>query len=265
MKKIMLFATVVAMSLAVTMPVNAQSRKDKKEAKKANWEMQQQQQREEAELRHQMKMDSLKNVQKKQEAAEAEAAADKAKAKAEQARREAEAEQMRQMQLVAEMPCQAYDDADWFYATGVKRFKANQLNLTPTTLLRSTRQQLLQKLQGKYQQVIDDYFDQMETEDGEYARQHIESAGRQIIQQLINETYETCRKQTPGPDTEGFYTMYMTIKVSKKEVVEKTIDKLSNEQEMRTRFNEKQFRDSAFKVFEESAKEEYNKFAEQQQ
>ena len=34
MKKFMLFATVVAMSLAVAMPVNAQSRKDKKAAKK---------------------------------------------------------------------------------------------------------------------------------------------------------------------------------------------------------------------------------------
>ena len=124
--------------------------------------------------------------------------------------------------------------------------------------------QLLQKLQGKYQQVIDDYFDQMETEDGEYARQHIESAGRQVIQQLINETYEVCRKQTQLPDAEGFYTMYMAIKVSKKEVVEKTVDKLSHDEELKVRFNEKQFRDSAFKVFEEDNKKEYNEFVEKQ-
>lgn len=264
MKKFMLFATVVAMSMAVAMPVNAQSRKDKKEAKKANWEMQQQQLREEAELRHQMKMDSLQNVQREKDEAKAKDALEAEKQAAEQARRDAEAEQLRQMQMVAEMPCQTYDDADWFYATGVKRFKANQTNLTPTTLLRSTRQQLLQKMQGKYQQVIDDYFDQMETEDGEYARQHIESAGRQVIQQLINETYEICRKQTPLPDAEGFYTMYMAIKVSKKEVIEKTIDKLSDEEEMKVRFNEKKFRDSAFKVFEENNEKAYNEFKEQQ-
>jgi len=48
MKKIMLLATVVAMSMAVVMPVNAQSRKDKKAAKKAQWEMEQKQQKEEA-------------------------------------------------------------------------------------------------------------------------------------------------------------------------------------------------------------------------
>ncbi len=257
MKKVMLIATAVVMSLAVSMPLNAQSRKEKKAAKKAQWEMEQKQQREEAELRHQMRMDSLRRAQEEREAA-------KAKAAAKQAQREAEEEQIRQQTMVAEMPCQTYDDADWFYTTGVKRFKANQANLTPTTLLRSTRQQLLQKLQGKYQQVIDDYFDQMETEDGEYARQHIESAGRQVIQQLINETYEVCRKQTQIPDAEGYYTMYMAIKVSKNEVVEKTIDKISHDEELKVRFNEKQFRDSAFKVFEEDNKKEYTEFVEQQ-
>lgn len=258
MKKILFYATMVAMVMAMAMPVQAQSRKEKKAAKKAKWEMEQKQQREEAELLHQMKMDSLKNAQKEKEDAKAKRAAEKAK-------RDAEEEQLRKMNMVAEMPCQTYDDADWFYATGVKRFKASQTNLTPTTLLRSTRQQLLQKLSGKYQQVVDDYFDQMETEDGEYARQHIESAGRQVMQQLINETYEVCRKQTQLPDAEGYYTMYMAIKVSKKDVIEKTIDKISNEQEMKVRFNEKQFRDSAFKVFEEKNEKEYEEFQQQQQ
>lgn len=249
--------TMAIMALAIaSVPVNAQSHKEKKAAKKAQWEMQQQQQREEAELRHQIKMDSIRNAQQDQENA-------RAKAKADQAKKEAEAEYLRQQTAVAEMPCQAYDDADWFYATGVKRFKANQLNLTPTALLRSTRQQLLQKLSGKYQQVIDDYFDQMETEDGEYARQHIESAGRQVIQQLVNETYEVCRKQTQFADAEGYYTMYMSIKVSKKEIVEKVVDKLNEEQEMKVRFNEKKFRDSAFKVFEEQNEKEYNQFTKQ--
>ena len=256
MKKVMLFATVVAMSLALAMPAQAQSRKEKKAAQKEQWEREQRQKAEEDALRHQMRMDSLKNAQ-------AEQAAAAAKAKADQAKRDAEAEIIRQQQMVAEMPCQTYDDADWFYATGVKRFKQNQINLTPTALLRSTRQQLLQKLQGKYQQVIDDYFDQMETEDGEYARQHIESAGRQVINQLINETYEVCRKQTQLPDAEGFLTMYMAIKVSKKEVVEKSIDKISEEQEMKTRFNEKKFRESAFKVFEEKNEKDFEEFKQQ--
>lgn len=70
MKKIMLLATVVAMSLAVTMPVNAQSRKEKKAAAKAQWEMEQKQKAEEAALLHQMRMDSIKRAN--EERAEAE-------------------------------------------------------------------------------------------------------------------------------------------------------------------------------------------------
>lgn len=259
----MLFATVVAMSMALAMPVQAQTRKEKKAAQKEAWEREQRQKAEEAELLHQMKMDSLRDAKREKDEAKAKAALEAERQAAIQAKRDAEAELIRQQQMVAEMPCQSYDDAEWFYATGVKRFKPNQINLTPTVLLRSTRQQLLQKLQGKYQQVIDDYFDQMETEDGEYARQHIESAGRQVIQQLINETYEVCRKQTQLPDAEGYLTMYMAIKVSKKEVVEKAIDKITDEQEMKTRFNEKQFRDSAFKVFEEKNEKDYEEFKEQ--
>ena len=66
----MLLATVVAMSLAVAMPVNAQSRKEKKAAAKAQWEMEQKQKAEEAALLHQMRMDSIKRAN--EERAEAE-------------------------------------------------------------------------------------------------------------------------------------------------------------------------------------------------
>ena len=260
MKKLFFYATVVAMSLVVAMPANAQSRKDKKEAKKANWEMQQQQQREEAELRHQMKMDSIKNAQKEKDEAKAKAAAAEAAA----AKAAAEEAQHAKQTMVGTMPCQHYDDADWFYATGVRRFDLKKINTTPAALLRSTQRQLLDKLQGKYKQVTQNYFDQMDTEDGDYAREHIESAGMMVIQQMVNETYEVCRQQTQYPDAEGKYTMYMAIKVSKKELLEKVVTEISKDQELQVRFNEKQFRDSAFKVFEEKNEKEYNEFKEQQ-
>lgn len=71
MKKFMLFATIVAMLLVVAVPANAQSRKEKKAAAKAQWEAEQRQKAEEAELLHKMKMDSIKRVQ--QQRAEEEA------------------------------------------------------------------------------------------------------------------------------------------------------------------------------------------------
>ena len=57
--------------------------------------------------------------------------------------------------------------------------------------------------------------------------------------------------------------MYMAIKISKKEVVNRTVNSIKNEEEMRVRFNEKQFRESAFKVFEENKEKAYNEFKQQ--
>ena len=258
MKKIMLFATVVAMSMAVVMPINAQSRKDKKEAKKANWEMQQQQQREEAELRHQMKMDSIKNAQKAREDAAAREQAQRDAA----AREAAEEKQISRMEAVSQLPCEFYDDDEWFYAFGSRVIK--QQNTVASALLRSLQRQMRDKLAGAYKQATRDYFDQMDAEEGSYEREHIESAGDMVINQLVNETREVCRQRSKYPNAEGQYTMYMAIKVSKKEIVEKVIDTISEDKQMKVRFNEKQFRDSAFKVFEDDSKKEYNEFKNQQ-
>ena len=260
MKKIMLFATVVAMSLAVAMPVNAQSRKDKKAAKKEAWEMRQQFIKDSTERANKARLEAMdKEQQAKDEAAKREQAAKDAAAKA-----AAEAEQHARMTAVAEMPCQSYDDDEWFYATGAKQFEMKKISQTPAVLLRSTQRQLQDKLSGAYKQVTQNYFDQMDTEEGEYAREHIESAGLMVINQMINETREFCRKQTGYPDAQGLYTMYMSIRLSKKEIIEKVVDKISKDKELNVRFNENKFRESAFKVFEEKNEKEYNEFKDQQ-
>lgn len=120
MKKIMLIATVVAMSLAVAMPLNAQSRKDKKAAKKAQWEMEQKQQREEAELKHKLRMDSIANAGKaaEQKAAkeEADRRAAEAEAKAKQKKAEEEAD-LKEKEF--NEPCMDYEStANIIYGRG---------------------------------------------------------------------------------------------------------------------------------------------------
>lgn len=86
--------TTAIMALAiVSVPVNAQSHKDKKAAKKAQWEMEQQHQREEAELRHKLRMDSIANAGK---------VAEEAAAKEEAERRQRELDAQKQAQKAAE-------------------------------------------------------------------------------------------------------------------------------------------------------------------
>ena len=172
-----------------------------------------------------------------------------------QAAREAEA---------TEMPCQMYDDDEWFYASAQRQVKANSINTAATATLRAAQQQMRQKLSAQYKAVTRDYFDQMDTEEGSYERSHIESAGDLVVRAMINDTYEVCRKNT-APDENGNMMMYMTIKASKKKFLDNAVNQLSKDKELEVRFNEKQFRDSAFKVFEDSNEKEYNEFKDNRQ
>lgn len=247
----MLFATVVAMSLTMAMPVQAQSRKDKKAAKKEAWEMRQQFIKDSTERANQAKLDAMDRENKAKEEAAAKAKADQEKREAEEAAAKTKAEKLAQKRTVSKNPCQIYDDADWFTATGSMLFKEEEEDLTPMALLSSVQQQLYQKLSGKYKSVTSDYFDMMHTENVNYKRQHIERAGLKVVEQMVNETYETCREITDYPNENGEYTMYMSIKISKKVVEEKIIEEINNEKETQIRLNEEKFRQSFDKVFSE--------------
>jgi hypothetical protein len=217
--------------------------------------------------------DKVKELQEAAALLKAQQELDDAKATSDRAAKQREADaaiagenarkQSERLAQATEQPCQLYDDDEWFTGAGVRRVKVNSLNTAPTALLRTTQQQLRLKVKGTYKAVVRDYLDQMDADEGSYAVSHIESAGDYIIDQKINETYEACRKNTE-PDEQGFVTLYMGIKVSKKAIVDEVVSVLSKDQQMKTRFNEKQFRDSALKVFEKSEKEDFQKFQESQ-
>ena len=192
-----------------------------------------------------------------------------ARAAAEQADRQRAAEaaigedmairQAARLAATTEMPCQIYDCAQWYTAVGERRVHANAINTAATALLRSTQQQLRQKLQGQYRAVVRDYMDQMDVDENSSVAAHIESAGDYVINQKMNETEEVCRRNTER-DAQGYMTMYMAIRVSKKAIVDEVVNRLSNDQRMEVRFNEDQFRKSAFKVFEQDQRNSYQDY-----
>ncbi|MCQ2077528.1 MAG: hypothetical protein MJZ20_10995 [Bacteroidaceae bacterium] len=255
MKKIMFLATMVAAMMVCT-PASAQTRKQKKAAQAAAWEADQKRQQEEAELQHQLKMQEM---QAEQDAKVAE----RKRAEQEAEAQRIAAEKARKRAAVGEMPCQMYDNDEWFYMTGNRRFDAAHRNTAPRATLRATQAAMREKLRSRYQGVLHDYFDQMDAEEGSYEREHLESAGNLVIDQLVNETYEICRKETFEPDETGAYIMYMAIKVSKKAIVEDVINQISNEKELQVRFNEKQFRDSAMKEFQKEKEEAFEDFVKE--
>lgn len=158
-------------------------------------------------------------------------------------------------------PCMRYDDNEYYAASGWVRVKMigdgeRDYSIAATKLLANLRQQVKQKIGGKYKAVVRDYFDQMDVDDKFSAASHIESAGEQIIDTYLNDTEEDCRQLGAMDEETGFANLYMGILVRKAELVESIVDGLQesdqvpNDVKAQVKANEKAFRESAFKVFD---------------
>ncbi|MBR1808214.1 MAG: hypothetical protein IJ776_02350 [Paludibacteraceae bacterium] len=126
-----IFAVAVMALAVLAMPVEAQSRKDKKTAQKEQWEMQQRQQKEEAELRHKLRMDSIANAQKVAEEKAAKAEAERRQQEAEAKAKQKKAEEAAALQEVDfNEPCMDFEStADLIRARGIGEDFEQQLSV----------------------------------------------------------------------------------------------------------------------------------------
>ncbi len=131
MKAKTFFSCMLIALMAATVPATAQTHKDKKAAKKAQWEMEQQQQREEAELRHQIKMDSLKNAGKVAEQQAAKEEAERRTAEKEAAAKAKKAEEAAALQEVEfNEPCMEFESTpELIRARGIGEDYEQQLSV----------------------------------------------------------------------------------------------------------------------------------------
>lgn len=162
-------------------------------------------------------------------------------------------------------PCFRYDDDEYFAGSGFTRVLVGgqgerDFTLVINKLLNSVRQQVKQKIGGQYKAVVRDYFDQMDYGDKSSAASHIESAGEEVIDRFLADTEEDCR--TFGEmDDAGYQNIYIGILVKKSSLVDALLDGIAEDKDVpadikqQVRQNEKAFRDSAFKVFEQGLEE----------
>ena len=170
---------------------------------------------------------------------------------------------LRQTEETTIQPCMRYDDDEYFAGSGYTRVKAGgdgerDYTLVINKLLNSVRQQVKQKIGGKYKAVVRDYFDQMDYGDKTSAASHIESAGEEIIDSYLGNTEEDCR--TFGEvDDAGYQNIYIGILVKKSDLVNSLLEGIQEDDDVpadikqQVRQNEKAFRDSAFKIFEQGS------------
>lgn len=173
---------------------------------------------------------------------------------------------LRQTEETTIQPCMRYDDDEYFAGSGYTRVKAGgegerDFTLVINKLLNSVRQQVKQKIGGKYKAVVRDYFDQMDYGDKSSAASHIESAGEEVIERILGDTEEDCR--TFGEvDEAGYQNIYIGILVKKSDLVDSLLEGIENDKDVpsdikqQVRQNEKEFRDSAFKIFEQGSETE---------
>lgn len=153
-----------------------------------------------------------------------------------------------------EMPCAMYDDDEYFAATGSAEGPRARLDVLQLAALGNAQQLCRRKVQHAYQGMVSDYSSYMGIDNKSSAALKLEGAGDQIIDAMINDTQAKCIK-TSGVDEKGNVTMFVGIKISKKEIVDKMAKAISEDEELALRFKENQYRefmDQKMKEYKES-------------
>lgn len=158
-------------------------------------------------------------------------------------------------------PCWMGDTKDYFAASGRIVIMAggeyeSNYTIEINKLLNTLRQQVKQKVGGKYTAIMRDYFDQLDVDANSAVASHIESAGEEAVDAYLNETKEACRQLT-DPDDSGKQYIYIGITVSKEKLAEAMVNGVKESKTIpddvrdKVRQNEKDFRESALKSFSE--------------
>lgn len=157
--------------------------------------------------------------------------------------------------------CWIADNDEYFAASGYFRIKykgdgERDFTIEYNKQLNSLRQQVKMKIGGRYRSIMRDYFDQLDVDSRSSVASHIESAGEEAIDKLLNDSKEACR-QMGKVDESGYRFIYMAITVSKKEIAQSIVEGVEESKDIpenvkkEVRQNEAKFRESALKSFNE--------------
>lgn len=250
MKKNILFLIAVFM-LSIVAPVSAQSRKDKKAAKKAEWEMEQQRKKEEAELLHQMRMDSIRAIQEARDAARREAEEAKNKQK------ELDGYDLEMKKLTLEnakksmakrvgqklfTPCidESYDmPGEYMAGLGIAENETEQ-GAAKDNALFSAVADISARYIGVIKNGVSRYAKNNNTASGQKIKQNeLEGQAMAIGEKAIKKHADAvCREFEQADD--GTYTCYVAVHVPLEKVLNETIDELGV---LKTDYDRKQFRE----------------------
>lgn len=155
---------------------------------------------------------------------------------------------------VYEAPCAEADSPEYFAATGIAvGAKARMADLQKSALA-NAQQMIRMKMEHAYKGAVDDYMNSVGTNAGTDIESKLEAGGSQIMDLVVNETVATCGPKYSSVDDKGNMTCYVGIRIPKKALVETIVDNVadnvSEEEELKIRFKEDEFRKRTLEKFQ---------------
>lgn len=142
------------------------------------------------------------------------------------------------------------DTEEYFAALGIANGSQARMDVLQLSALTNAQNVVRQKLKHAYKGMVSDYSNYIGNDNGSDAQIHVERAGDQIIDAVVNDT-QAQSMSFSGVDAKGNVNCYVGIRVYKKQLADKIADAVSQDEELLTRFKESKFRQYMQEKFKE--------------
>jgi len=158
---------------------------------------------------------------------------------------------------VYEAPASEHDTDEYFGATGIAYGSKANMDILQLNALTNAQNAVRQKMKHSYKGLVSDYANSISNNGGTDIQSKVERGGDQIIDAIVNETQASKGPMFSAVDEKGNVTCFIGIRVYKNVVADKIADYVSEDEELKIRFKEDEFRKrikEAFKDYKEGQK-----------
>lgn len=146
------------------------------------------------------------------------------------------------------------DTDEYFAAVGIAEGAKARMGVLQQDALTNAQSMIRQKMKHAYKGMISEYTNSMGINSASDIATKIERGGDQIIDAIVNDTQARSIKFS-GVDEKGNVTCFVSVRINKKEAADQIASQISEDQELKLRFNEEQFRkrmEEQFKIYKEN-------------
>ena len=142
------------------------------------------------------------------------------------------------------------DTDEYFAGWGTANGPQTRMDVLQLSALTNAQNAVRQKLKHAYKGMVSDYSNYIGNNSGSDAQIHVERAGDQIIDAVVNDT-QAKTLNFSGVDDKGHLNCYIGIRIYKKQLADKIADMVSEDEELKIRFKESEFRKFMQEKFKE--------------